>query len=79
MLGENHSLLADFPEFTDRIKLLIDSDDVFSRDNDRYTKLDKEIRVLELNGAPIDDDEMVKLKSERAMLKDALYQTLLKS
>lgn len=77
MLGENHSLLHEFPEHKDNIAALSGSDQVFAEDAKRYNALDKEIRELELNNAPIDDDAMHKLKNERAALKDSLYQRLL--
>ncbi len=79
MLGEDHSLLNDFPELTDTIVSLNASDAVFAADNKRYTALDKEIRTLELRGGPIDDQAMHQLKHDRAELKDSLYQRLLQA
>ncbi|WP_261817225.1 YdcH family protein [Vibrio gallicus] len=77
MLGETHSLVNDFPEHTDLIVSLLESDAVFAKDNKQYTAMDKEIRVLELNGDPIEDEAMHKLKHNRAELKDSLYQRLI--
>lgn len=74
MLGEVHSLVNDFPEHKDKVEALIASDDTFAADNKRYNELDKEIRVLELNGAPIDDEAMHQMKHDRSVLKDSLYQ-----
>jgi len=76
MLGENHSLVNEFPEHQDAIARLTESDEVFAKDAKRYNDLDKEIRELELNGTPIDDDAMHELKNERAALKDSLCQRL---
>lgn len=76
MLGENHSLTHEFPEDLDRIRSLIADDESFASDAARYDNLDKEIRELELNGAPIDDDNMHQLKNERAALKDSLYDRI---
>lgn len=76
MLGENHSLVHEFPEYKDIIARLTKSDEVFAKDTKHYNALDKEIRGLELNDAPIDDEAMHQLKHERAVLKDALYQRL---
>ena len=76
MLGENHSLINDFPEYQDIIAALTESDAVFAKDAEHYNTLDQEIRSLELDGAPVDDEAMHQLKHERAMLKDALYQRL---
>lgn len=77
MLGENHSLNSDFPELKDTIAALNKSDATFAEKAKEYDKLDKEIRVLELKDAPIDDEAMHQLKHDRAVLKDALYQRLL--
>ncbi|MCL1042251.1 MULTISPECIES: YdcH family protein [Shewanella] len=77
MLGENHSLVNDFPDYQDLILKLTESDEGFATDNKKYSALDKEIRTLELNDAPIDDSAMNQLKHERAELKDVLYQRLL--
>ncbi|GAK84892.1 hypothetical protein JCM19238_2472 [Vibrio ponticus] len=76
MLGENHSLLHEFPEHGEVINQLTKSDMSFGDDVKEYNSLDKEIRVLELRGAPIDDAEMNKLKHSRAVLKDSLYQRI---
>ncbi|MBT8102309.1 MAG: YdcH family protein [Gammaproteobacteria bacterium] len=76
MLGEDHSLVNEFPEHLDSIAQLTRSDAAFAKAAQRYDALDKEIRHLELNGAPIEDESMNQLKHDRAVLKDALYRTL---
>jgi uncharacterized protein YdcH (DUF465 family) len=73
MLGENHSLLHDFPDYKEQIQNLINNDSKFAEDTKRYNALDKEIRTLELRDSPIDDIEMHKLKARRAELKDELF------
>ena len=77
MLGEDHSLIHEFPEYKDAIAKLIQSSDTFANSVKQYNALDKEIRELELNGAPIDDEAMHQLKHDRAVLKDSLYQCLI--
>ncbi len=77
MLGESHSLLNDFPEHSDLISSLTAGDESFAYSAKQYDNLDREIRDLELKGAPIDDDAMHQLKHDRAELKDALYSRLL--
>ncbi|MGY5452445.1 YdcH family protein [Agarivorans sp. MS3-6] len=79
MLGEDHSLAKEFPDFLDTITSLVKRDEAFAKDTKRYNALDKEIRVLELNGAPIDDEAMHQLKHDRSVLKDSLYQRLKKA
>lgn len=73
MLGENHSLLNEFPEFKELILSLAKEDDTFKSKMKTYDEIDKEIRVLELNGAPINDEEMHTLKVKRSQLKDDLH------
>lgn len=77
MLGEDHSLLKEFPEHTDKIKALNASDENFARDCDDYNSIDTEIRNLELGNAPIGDTEMHALKRKRSALKDSLYTRLI--
>ena len=79
MLGENHSLLNEFPELRELINKLNQSNTEFSEMAKHYDALDSSIRQLELENAPIGDDEMHKLKRQRAELKDKLYQYLLKA
>ena len=77
MLGENHSLVHEFPEMKDKIAELAKTDDGFAADMKTYDNLDKEIRKLELKDSPIDDEAMHQLKHDRAELKDTLYQLLI--
>ncbi len=79
MLGEDHSLLIEFPEFKSTIEKLVEIDTGFAKDTSQYNELDKTIRQLELRGSPISDDEMHQKKHDRAVLKDSLYQRLLKA
>ena len=71
MLGEDHSLTNDFPQYLNTIAELNKSDTEFAKKADKYDKLDKEIRVLELK-----DAQMNQLKHERSELKDWLYERL---
>jgi len=77
MLGENHSLVNEFPNFIETIHNLNASDPEFAINVKRYDELDREIRHLELDNAPIDDESMHQLKHDRAVLKDLLYEQLL--
>jgi uncharacterized protein YdcH (DUF465 family) len=76
MLGENHSLQSDFPEYKAIIEKLIENDSTFANETKQYNAIDKEIRKLELNGAPTTDDTLHQMKHERAALKDTLYGKL---
>jgi uncharacterized protein YdcH (DUF465 family) len=77
MLGEDHSLIKEFPEHAEKINALTKSNPDFSDQCDKYNALDRQIRELEVGGAPIGDTEMRDLKHERRMLKDSLYKQLL--
>ncbi len=77
MLGENHSLAHEFPEHSDVIDGLSQTDASFAASARRYHALDKEIRVLELRGGPIDDQAMNQLKLDRAELKDMLHHRIM--
>ena len=76
MLGEDHSLLHEFPQYENAIAKLMAKDATFAADTKHYNALDKEIRKLELRGGPIEDTAMNRLKLERAGLKDSLYHRL---
>jgi len=76
MLGEDHSLIHEFPEYRDTIDHLTQNDQAFADDAKRYNRLDTEIRELELNSSPIDDQAMHQLKHDRSELKDSLYHRL---
>ncbi len=73
MLGEDHSLLSEFPEYKDTITALAKSDETFLDEMKQYDLLDKEIRKLELRDSPISDEEMHKMKQNRAVMKDELH------
>lgn len=76
MLGEDHSLLHEFPEHRETLVRLATSDAEFASEANRYNSLDEQIRNLELDGSPIDDEAMHQLKNDRAALKDKLYSIL---
>ena len=79
MLGENHSLIHEFPEHKDLIALLIQNQPKFAQTAKQYDDLDAEIRNLELANSPIDDQAMHQLKHDRSALKDRLYQALIEA
>lgn len=76
MLGEDHSLTKDFPDHMQTIATLSANDEHFAAKVKRYNEIDKEIRVLELQDSPIDDNAMQQLKHDRMVLKDWLHQQL---
>lgn len=79
MLGENHSLLHEFPQFEAAIYNLYQIDRKFASDSEKYHQLDNEIRKLEMKEAPVGDAMLHQMKFKRAVLKDRLYNQLLKT
>ena len=71
----SRTLETEFPDLADSIRHLIQDSIQFKTDRDNYHKLDKTIRGLEERGVATDDNHFKELKTERARLKDQLYQT----
>ncbi len=76
MLAEHHDIIHEFPDFHRKIERLRASDSAFDTLVARHDHLDDEIRRLEELQSPTSDEEMEKLKFERAALKDKVYETL---
>ncbi|EGM71372.1 YdcH family protein [Shewanella sp. HN-41] len=76
MLGENHALIYEFPDFSDQINHLKSNNATFAAMAGRYHELDHKIRALELTKVPTADEHFLALKLERLNLKDKLYQYL---
>ncbi len=76
MLGENHSIHHEFPDFHQKIDELANADPSFKALILEHDKLDKQIRGLEMRESPISDPEMERLKQDRIRLKDEVYHRL---
>ncbi|MCG9595193.1 YdcH family protein [Vibrio sp. Isolate25] len=77
MLGEDHSLLNEFPQYKETIRALAKMDENFLAAMKSYDSLDKEIRKLEMMDSPVSDEEMHKMKHDRAVMKDQLHKRLI--
>ncbi|CAG8999817.1 MAG: hypothetical protein CENE_01796 [Candidatus Celerinatantimonas neptuna] len=77
MLGDNHTLVQEFPEYAYLITILKKQDEIFASHVDQYHRLDHQIRGLEKNHQPTTDERMNQLKTQRARLKDQIYQILI--
>ncbi|MCG9677779.1 DUF465 domain-containing protein [Vibrio sp. Isolate24] len=77
MLGEDHSLLNEFPQYKETIRALAKMDENFLSAMKSYDSLDKEIRKLEMMDSPVSDEEMHKMKHDRAVMKDQLHKRLI--
>jgi len=76
MLSEHHDISHEFPEYHRQIESLRTKDAQFDALVARHDYLDDEIRQLEERQSPISDEEIEKMKFERASLKDRIYQVL---
>lgn len=76
MLSEHHDICHEFPEYHRMIETLRLSDKQFDALVAKHDHLDDEIRNLEERQQPVSDQEIEKMKFERAALKDRIYQTL---
>lgn len=76
MLSEHHDITHEFPEYSRMIDALRAADAQFDTLVARHDHIDDEIRELEERQSPISDEEIEKMKFERASLKDRIYQTL---
>ena len=71
-----HELVAEFPEFKERIHELKTSDAHFQRLFDTYHELNREVHRAEASGLNISDEHYEELKKKRMALKDDLYAIL---
>ncbi len=76
MLSEHHDINHEFPEYHQRLESLAGVDPDFAAMVAQHDKIDDDIRELEEMGQPISDEEIEKMKFERAELKDRIYARL---
>ena len=76
MLSEHHDISHEFPEYRRMLDALRATDTQFDALVAKHDYIDDEIRQLEERQSPISDQEIEKMKFERAALKDRIYQAL---
>ena len=76
---DHHPLASDFPEHRQTIHELKQSDAHFRRLFDEYEALDRSVIRIEQGLEHLSDLELDKLKMQRVVLKDELYQMLIKA
>ena len=74
----HHSILREFPEYRETVKLLKAGDANFRRNFDEYHTLDESIYRIEEEIDFATDQEIEDLKLRRVWLKDQLYRALLR-
>jgi uncharacterized protein YdcH (DUF465 family) len=72
----HHSILREFPEYRDTVKLLKAGDVNFRKMFDEYHTLDEAIYRIEDEIDFASDQEIEELKKRRAWLKDRIYQSI---
>ena len=78
MLSEHHDINHEFPEFHKKLERMRLADKAFDSLVAKHDYIDDRIRRLEELQQPTSDEEMEKLKYERAALKDQVYDLLRK-
>jgi len=72
-MENNHSLLLEFPEHSEKIHKLKVSDNHFRKLFDEYHKLDHQVHRIEVEAEPTTDEYLNRLRISRVKLKDELY------
>ncbi|MBT8131094.1 MAG: DUF465 domain-containing protein [Gammaproteobacteria bacterium] len=76
MYGQNHDVYHEFPEYRQRIDLLIQVDLDFAKLVDDYTTVNREVIRIEQCVEPRDHFYLEELKKKRLVHKDRLYAFL---
>ena len=76
MTNTPHELAADFPEFTDQIRQLKETDPRFSKLMDDYHQINRQVHRAETFVEPMSEDSETELRKQRAVLKDQLYRMM---
>lgn len=71
-----HELHAEFPDKTDKLHRLKQSDAHFSKLSDEYHTVNREIHRIETDVAPASDETLEGLKKQRLHLKDQIATLL---
>ncbi len=78
MFGEHHEIVKEFPEYVRTIKSLCEHNQEFQKMYLEYHSLDDEILKIEQNVETVSDTYAEDLKKKRVLLKDRIYDCLLK-
>jgi uncharacterized protein YdcH (DUF465 family) len=76
MLGDNHDLFHELPEYAERIIQLKTTDGHFAQLFAEYHRVNSEVERIEQNNEGHSDAYVIELKKKRLYLKDALYAML---
>ena len=73
-----HELAEEFPEHTDRMHALRETDAHFAKLYDAYHIANRATHRAETNVEPTSDEHLTELRKERMLLKDEIYGYLTK-
>ena len=73
-----HELHEEFPEFSEKLTTLKETDAHFARLHDEYHEINRAVHRAETNVEPIEDLAEVDLRKRRAHLKDEIWAILSK-
>ena len=76
MLGQNHDLYHEFPEFVELIDVLKDSDNSFAQLAHEYTEINREVIRIEQGVEPCTNEHFEDIKKLRLLHKDKIYAIL---
>jgi len=72
-----HELAEEFPEFTDAMQKLRQSNAHFDKLSDEYHELNRAVHRAETDVEPTDDLHMAEMRKQRLAVKDEIHQILL--
>ncbi len=71
-----HDLVAEFPEYVEKMRALKGADKHFAKLADDYTSVNKQVYRSEANIEPMEQLAEEQLRKKRAFLKDEIYALL---
>ncbi|SMX43697.1 YdcH family protein [Maliponia aquimaris] len=71
-----HELAEEFPEFTDKLHALKQTDAHFAKLADEYHEINRQVHRAETNVEPMEQLAEEQLRKQRSLLKDQIYALL---
>ncbi|MCB1411459.1 MAG: YdcH family protein [Rhodobacteraceae bacterium] len=71
-----HELHEEFPEFSEKLTTLKETDAHFARLHDEYHEINRAVHRAETDVEPTDDLHLSEMRKQRIALKDQIYAML---
>ena len=71
-----HELHEEFPEFSEKLTTLKETDAHFARLHDEYHEINRAVHRAETDVEPTDDLHLSEMRKQRMALKDQIYAML---